>query len=409
MIKFRCPHCGQKLGVADNYAGRRVRCSKCNQPLSVPEPQVAECPAAVPANATGMQTDPANCGTSGIPADISAHLDKPKKPDVPPAQNFSITVDEDPREAAIRLARQQRAKTAPSRAKTPSVKTASAVRSEKTARIPLSDCVPEALRLPLGLLLAILCMGAAVAAWVIAARAMFSPLCFVALLVPLAGAFGLKLVTVNPTFLIGVLGTLIGGFGIAAGKAAIAKYVVIPYQRNYADAEVLTDLPKLLADERYQLDPGQSAKFVATDSDFMMCIALFSLVDEGKADPVIARKWAFDILRSSNKTNIYAQLAAALGSGPAVPPRPEIGENDRPMFDLAWERLNEWEENETRLEHARKYFAALNRIAGQCETDRLLSKPDTAFKFALLATLGLFDALWILLGMGLAYITLTLD
>jgi hypothetical protein len=344
-----------------------------------------------------------------MPADMSAHLEKSKNKVIPPAQNFSVTLEEDPREAAIRLARQQRAKAAPSRTKTRSGKTVSTVRSEKNARLPLTDRVPDVMRLPLGLLLAVVFMGAALAGWVIAARMLFSPLCFVALFVPLAGAFGLKLVTVNPTFLIGVLGTLIGAAGIAAGKAAIAGYVVIPYQRKYASAEVLTDMPKLLSDERYQLDPGQSAKFVATDGDFMRCIALFSLVDEGQADPVTARKWAFDILRASNKTSVYAKLAAALGSGPAVPRLPEIGEDDQPMFDMASERLRQWEEEDTKLEHARRYFAALNCIACQCETDRLLSKPDTAFKFALLATLGLFDALWILLGMGLAYITLTLD
>ncbi len=41
MIKFRCPHCNQKLGVPDEYASRRVRCSKCSEPLTVPAQQAA--------------------------------------------------------------------------------------------------------------------------------------------------------------------------------------------------------------------------------------------------------------------------------------------------------------------------------------------------------------------------------
>jgi hypothetical protein len=37
------------------------------------------------------------------------------------------------------------------------------------------------------------------------------------------------------------------------------------------------------------------------------------------------------------------------------------------------------------------------------------SKPETAFQFALLDTLGLFDALGVLVGMGLAYISLSMN
>lgn len=37
MIKFRCGHCNQKIGVQDEFAGRRVRCPNCRQPAPVPE------------------------------------------------------------------------------------------------------------------------------------------------------------------------------------------------------------------------------------------------------------------------------------------------------------------------------------------------------------------------------------
>ena len=41
MIKFRCANCKQKLGVPDEYAGRRIRCNKCSQPSVVPQPHTA--------------------------------------------------------------------------------------------------------------------------------------------------------------------------------------------------------------------------------------------------------------------------------------------------------------------------------------------------------------------------------
>lgn len=37
VIKFRCPHCNQKIGVGIEHAGKRVRCAKCKNPLRVPE------------------------------------------------------------------------------------------------------------------------------------------------------------------------------------------------------------------------------------------------------------------------------------------------------------------------------------------------------------------------------------
>ena len=45
MIKFRWGHCQQKLGVPNEYAGRRVRCNKCNQSSVVPKPVVTQAPA----------------------------------------------------------------------------------------------------------------------------------------------------------------------------------------------------------------------------------------------------------------------------------------------------------------------------------------------------------------------------
>jgi len=42
MIKFHCKHCNGKIGVKEEYAGKRVRCPKCKEPVRVPEPEVEE-------------------------------------------------------------------------------------------------------------------------------------------------------------------------------------------------------------------------------------------------------------------------------------------------------------------------------------------------------------------------------
>jgi len=36
MIKFRCPHCDQKIGLSEQYANKQVRCAKCKKSLVVP-------------------------------------------------------------------------------------------------------------------------------------------------------------------------------------------------------------------------------------------------------------------------------------------------------------------------------------------------------------------------------------
>ncbi|MHC4694780.1 MAG: zinc ribbon domain-containing protein, partial [Planctomycetota bacterium] len=38
VIKFRCPNCSQKIGVSPDYAGKVVRCAKCKHRLRVPQP-----------------------------------------------------------------------------------------------------------------------------------------------------------------------------------------------------------------------------------------------------------------------------------------------------------------------------------------------------------------------------------
>jgi phage FluMu protein Com len=36
MLKFRCPHCDQKIGLSEQYANKQVRCARCKQLLVVP-------------------------------------------------------------------------------------------------------------------------------------------------------------------------------------------------------------------------------------------------------------------------------------------------------------------------------------------------------------------------------------
>ena len=56
MIKFRCGHCDQKLGVPDEWAGKRIRCNRCKESCAVPHPQIDLQPVSQPAP-TSPSTD----------------------------------------------------------------------------------------------------------------------------------------------------------------------------------------------------------------------------------------------------------------------------------------------------------------------------------------------------------------
>ena len=45
MQSFRCEHCRQKIAARDEYAGRRVRCPRCKEPVRVPSIEAAAAPA----------------------------------------------------------------------------------------------------------------------------------------------------------------------------------------------------------------------------------------------------------------------------------------------------------------------------------------------------------------------------
>ena len=400
MIKFRCPNCQQKLGVPDKYAGRRVRCNKCSQPCDVPHPAAdAETTQPESEPQTSPEIDNTSEGIGAENMDFFSGLE-------------GMEVQEDERQEVIRAAGRGRsagkAQASTSGPKPEASRKTKGPAREKSGRMPIGDMVPDVLRFPLSIIAALAGIGIMIGIWVASARAASMALGFFALLVPVAGAGGLRIFAVERTFLLGLLGLLIGIGGIGAGKWAIAKHVVIPLYEKTSTEECLVEMDKLLADEKLQLRRGASAKPYATDGDFALCIALFSLVDDDLADPVKVRSWTLHILRVSNKTNIFKYLME-MSMNSSEPTRPELDAEGEEVFSKAYQRLFEWEESKTALQNARKYFPALVTVANQCELQRILEKPDKAMQVAFLDTLGLFDALWILLGMGLSFGLLALD
>ncbi|MBN2210684.1 MAG: DUF4013 domain-containing protein [Sedimentisphaerales bacterium] len=58
MIKFRCNGCQKKMGVPDDYAGKRVRCPQCQQPVTVPVNAPSPPPPSVSSPVERSETNP---------------------------------------------------------------------------------------------------------------------------------------------------------------------------------------------------------------------------------------------------------------------------------------------------------------------------------------------------------------
>lgn len=433
MIKFRCPHCQQKLGVPEAYAGRRIRCNKCSEPSVVPPSGVSQVPVskevthqanqavrnvAAGGGAGASQTTAHQTSTAALTSQGSyASVKRQPKPASEPNGLDELEVvdavqdDDAARREAIRLAVQnrRRATQKPPREKGGGRSESKSSGRQKSDRLSLLEMVPDFLRVPLGIVLGFVASGLTVLLWVICSRTTSNALCFMAVFVPIAAAFVFRGLVTERGFLIGVLCVIIGGLSIAGGKAAIAHFVVIPFFQETASEEVLVNLSSLMADPKLQFTGSDSIKPYARDGDYMTCAGLVAMVEEGVADPVKARAWAVHIMQHSNKLSLVEMFDSATGGGTVPEPIPDLTSEDESVFDKVSMRLAQWSEEETELQMARKYYPAVAKITQQAMILHTFEDQKLTYQLAFLNTLGLFDLVWIFMGLGIAYAVTVFD
>jgi len=399
MIKFRCKHCSQKLGVDDKYAGRHVRCSKCKEPIQVPQPAAASV-AVSPVKRESIPKTPA-------------------APDPPETNVFDGLEDfEDDEEArrmeAIQMARQDRTsrkaravKFSPKEAKEKGPAKSSSNRRSGSGMMSLADMVPPVLAFPLSLLTSLLAIGIVTGIWIAASRAAETRLGFFAIIAFVVPAFGLRLFMVNRTVLMGMLGLIISLGGLGVAKVAVANYAVKPYYVKISNEEILVNMDKILADAKAS-GKGQtdSIKPYAQNGTYQICVALLSMVDDGQLDPVKARGWMIPMLKNTMAPTDYSIL---LGESTPMPKNIESSDEKKEAIATAAGMVFDWDEKKLLLQNTKKYFPVLQKLITQAEHQKILADSDKSFKFCLVQTFGFLDILWILVGMGLTFVILTFD
>lgn len=238
MIKFHCPQCSQKLGVPDEYAGKRVRCSKCSQACHVPAAAEAQAPQI-----------PQAAALAAVPMKPSAPAQQTAKPAIPrqavaPAPPQLETVqtceagnpfaglqfdDGGPKNEALAAARQERYKQSAKISRSKS----SAPKSSGPGRF--SGVATGAGKIPLSIAASFGFMLGVCILWTVVA--VFTGLNFFIFpwLVAAAGASGLVMFTEKRNVGLGLLSIAMALFGILMGKVMIAKWVIMSDDISFAE------------------------------------------------------------------------------------------------------------------------------------------------------------------------------
>jgi len=404
MIKFRCGHCGQKLGVPEKYAGRRVRCSKCENPARVPQIKESDKSAEAVVAGSPVKTAP----PEETEPDIFSEFQQAGAEEIDPQLEEALAAARQQRVADRVRSTNQGRKSRSSNSEPIEVR-----RSAGSQRRTIPELVPDILQLPVSVIFGILAAGVMIGVWVIASKACGNPLCFMAMLTPVAVGVGFRFLLTDRNILHGLLCILIGLGSILGGKAAVAKLMVIPHYKKLASEEILLDIPKALSDEKHQFDKSSSAKNLAINPSYMICASLISMVEDGSIDPAKGRMWAFEI---AEKGDLGKSMYDSISENPSEAMLaqlnflfPDLSEIPEDILSQANIKLVEWQLNNKHLRMAKKYFPAISRISEQANMLTIFNDPEKSFKYAMIGTIGFFDLVWILLGMSLGYLTLVYD
>ncbi len=89
MIRFPCPHCGRRLKITDEYAGRSTRCPHCRNTIKIPQPGSAG-PLSAPSPAAPPQEDEPLAALAQVASAAPVIAHEPVVP--PPPQTASVPI-----------------------------------------------------------------------------------------------------------------------------------------------------------------------------------------------------------------------------------------------------------------------------------------------------------------------------
>lgn len=343
MIKFRCGHCNQKLGVPDDWAGKRIRCNRCKESCEVPHPQIElqSVSQSAPASpATNLSMPEGELDGGGLSSDLLS-LDA------------GTTLPREERHAPIRP-----------KAKVP-VPEYRISRDDEEQGPSRTMAMAKGLgKIPVSIGLAFACAIGVAAVWGGVAVATGFSFNYFAIGVACAAAWGLVVLQEDRNIGLGLLGAFIGLVGIFCGKYFVAKWAVMPHLQKFVNEQVdEMDSQNLSREERNEL---------IKDPDEVYQVVCMQLAQDGQ----FSHKTALEIVVMKITDNIPAELSDEV-----------IAAQDK--IDLAME---EWDDTK-KMEALRMQHGPLQRALAEKFLD---SKVGSALTMtaAFIGSFSLFDLLW---------------
>jgi len=367
MVKFRCPKCGQKLGVPDEWAGRRIRCNRCKEGCDVPSDTavqaagvagagVAQTPAkpqtkspqraagvAAPADVTGEAAG----SDDGFAADIFGKDLFPQNAEA--GQEVQVAI---PRPAS-------------------SFKSPGPVRGE-SGPSAASAVLKGAGKIPLSLGASVVCTVVAAGLWAGIAAATGWSFFILEIGIGWAAGAGLVLFTQRRGVVLGLAAAAIGLFGIFVGKFFLAQWVFLPELR-----QGFSENGQLTAEMKENMTDEQIEEMLVDNPDLELAVVCRYLEDKGEIQSGFVARLVEDTFNGEENPQLMAELEEL---------EPKIQET-----------LEGWDDA-TRLNMVRKYLPGLYQQA----MSRLAETP-IGIGLALLSAFSLWDLVLIPLGLAAAF------
>ncbi|MBN1817014.1 MAG: hypothetical protein JW828_06610 [Sedimentisphaerales bacterium] len=270
MIKFRCAKCNQKMGVKDDWAGKRVRCARCQEPCVVPSPTASKPAQAISTTQYTDPPDPFGAGNLDIFSDNPV-MGEGNTPAEPPLERVPVAtgagqagggegVDmwgDDVFGADLQAGPSVEIQEAPPRPAStiPTVKSSGGT-------VPAMALAKGAGKIPLSIACSVVCTLVVAAIWAGVGTVTGFNFFYLEVLIGAAAGGGLVLLTHHRNMFLGVVAAVIGLGGMMAGKAFLAQWYLLPEIKTLARDnqkfmnEMQGDLTDKAIDEMLEEEPG---------------------------------------------------------------------------------------------------------------------------------------------------------
>jgi hypothetical protein len=347
MIKFRCGHCDQKLGVPDEWAGKRIRCNRCKESCLVPHPQIE------------LQTV-----SHSAPASPATDLSIPEDGD----GGGGMTSDLLNLDAGTALPREERHAPIVPKTKVPIPEYRISREGEPAG--PGLAVVKGVGKIPLALACSAGCALIAAAIWAGISTASGYSFFILQIGIGWAAGFGIGLVLTDRNVLMGIAAAVIALGGMMTGKLFVANWLILPELNKLAG-----DQQAFAREMQKEMNEGSVAKALDDNPELIVMVALQELVKTGKVPPATFDAMIQDYLNPT-------------GEDTAIDTE-EIGTQIQGLVE-SWDK-------ETALSKTKEHLPELTRIMF------LKAKPKIGFGDAITTTFAYWDLFCIPMGLLWAF------